>query len=136
MYKYFFIFFISFFFTSINFTTVHADGKYLIKEMTPQVSTALVNRKARYESLRALKDAGVIGENNKGYVEVLKPNDQAQSIADAENKDRQIIYQTIAQQNGLEDALGTIEEVFAQVQYDKAESGEKVQEKDGRWISK
>ena len=113
-----------------------AQGKYSIKQMTPEVQAALNNRRDRFDELRQLKSAGALGENNKGYVEVLQAQGNATTIADAENKDRRVIYQTIAEQNGLEDALSTIEKVFSQVQHDKAESGDKVQDEDGQWVAK
>ncbi len=115
---------------------VVAAGKYAIKQMTPSIQSALDNRRERFEDLRALKSSGSIGENNHGYVEVLVIQGNVEGMVAAENKDRKIIYQTIAEQNELEDAIATIESVFAQVQRDKAEAGDKVQGEDGQWISK
>ena len=113
-----------------------AEGKYSIKEMTPEVQSALDNRRDRFEQLRTLKASGAVGENNQGYVQVLKQADGSDSLVAAENSDRKVIYQTIAQQNGLENAVGTIESVFAQVQRDKAAAGEQIQTEDGRWTAK
>jgi uncharacterized protein YdbL (DUF1318 family) len=111
--------------------------QYHIKEMTPEVRSALDARKGRYEQLRDLKSKGAVGENNKGYVEVVGSDSSAQGIVDAENKDRRFIYKTIMEQNNLPgDALSTVEEVFAQVQRDKASSGDKIQEANGSWVSK
>jgi len=115
---------------------VFAEGKYDIKQMTPEVQNALNGRRDRFDQLRALKSSGAVGENNRGYVEVLKQDGSAGDIVAAENRDRKVIYQTIAEQNGLENAISTIESVFAQVQRDKAGPGEQVQTEDGRWISK
>ncbi len=109
---------------------------YSIKTMTPEVQQALSARKDRFADLRTLKSSGAIGENNHGYVEDLKNDAKAQTIAAEENRDRQVIYKTIAQQNDLEGALSTIESAFAQVQMDKAEAGDKVQTQDGSWITK
>lgn len=113
-----------------------AQGKYSIKEMTPAVQKALDGRKERFSQVRSLKASGSIGENNQGYVEVIGGDSDVSVIVSQENKDRKIIYQTIAQQNGLEGALSTIEAAFAEVQRDKAEVGDKIQSEDGRWISK
>lgn len=115
---------------------VMAASKYSIKEMTPEVKAALDSRRERFEQLEQLKSSGTVGENNKGYVEVLVNKGNAKAIVSAENKDRKVIYLTIASQNGLEEALSTIEDVFAQVQRDKADSGEKIQDIDGKWIVK
>ncbi len=115
---------------------VFAEGKYDIKQMTPEVQNALNGRRDRFDQLRALKSSGAVGENNHGYAEVLKQEGPAGDIVAAENRDRKVIYQTIAEQNGLENAISTIESVFAQVQRDKAGPGEQVQMEDGRWVSK
>ena len=123
---------------TVTFFTVYAWGSspYSIKIMTPEVQQALSARKDRFADLRALKSSGAIGENNHGYVEVLKNEGQAQSIVAQENSDRGVIYKTIAQQNGLEGALSTIESAFVQVQSEKAESGDKIQTQDGCWVTK
>ena len=113
-----------------------AESKYSIKQMTPEVQSALDHRRDRFDQLRALKSSGSVGENNHGYVEVVKPADGADVLAAAENQDRRAIYQTIAEQNGLQDAVATIESVFAQVQRDKAAVGDQVQEEDGHWVTK
>lgn len=116
--------------------TTALGQQYNIKEMTPAVEQALEGRKARFEKLNQLKAQGVIGENNKGYVENLAGDDDTQAVVNAENKDRKVIYITIADQNGLTDSLHTIEKVFAQVKRDKAKTGEKIQLLDGSWTSK
>ena len=115
---------------------VFANGKYDIKQMTPQVQSALESRRERFDQLHTLKASGVVGEDNHGYVEALKDEGGAPSVVDAENRDRKVIYQTIAEQNGLENAVATIESVFAQVQRDKAAAGEQIQMEDGRWTTK
>lgn len=114
-----------------------AETAYNIKEMTPEVKSALDGRRERFDQLRALKDQGAIGENNKGYVEVLGGDGQAQALANAENKDRRFIYQTIVAQNNLPfDALSTIETVFAQEQRERAKAGDKIQDAGGNWVTK
>ena len=113
-----------------------AQGKYDIRELTPDLKQALDARKARYQTVKDLKAQGVIGENNHGYLEALQPSDDARKIADDENTDRKMIYQTIAQQNGIPQEVATIEKVFGQVQKEKAESGEMVQSEDGTWDKK
>lgn len=113
---------------------VWAQAKYSIKKMTPEVQQALDSRRERYNELQQLKKSGDIGENNQGYVEAM--SDKAKSVANAENNDRKTIYRTIAEQNGLEGALDTIEEVFAKVQREKAEAGDKIQNEKGEWVTK
>lgn len=116
-------------------TNVYA-AKYDIKQMTPEVQRALENRRDRFDKLKDFKKQGIIGENNQGYVVVLGSHADAESMAREENRDREIIYKTIAEQNGLQAQLNVIEKVFAQVQYDKAQPGEKIQSDNGQWMSK
>ena len=118
------------------FSSVGQAAKYKIKEMTPEVSRALDGRRERYEQLAAFKKQGIIGENNKGYVEVISSNGEARTLAEAENQDRKMIYETIARQNNLGGALATIEKVFAEEQRERASSGDMIQTEDGRWVKK
>jgi uncharacterized protein YdbL (DUF1318 family) len=113
-----------------------AAPKYSIKTMTPEVQSALDARKERFAELRDLKASGLIGEDNQGYVKALTGDAKAQSIASEENNNRKVIYTTIAEQNGLENALSTIEAAFAAVQREKAKSGDKIQDEDGSWSTK
>lgn len=114
-----------------------AQGAYDIKDMTPEVKYALEARKARFGELKALKVQAFVGETNRGYVEALGDGKYVMELVEAENKDRKFIYQTIVEQNGLgQDALATVEGVFAGVQRDKASPGDKVQDASGNWASK
>lgn len=120
---------------SMIWSSVGQAAKYSIKEMTPEVSQALDSRRARFDQLAEFKKSGVVGENNRGYVEVLS-GDEARSLVEAENRDRKVIYETIARQNDLTGALETIEKVFAEEQRGRAGAGEMIQTEDGRWIKK
>lgn len=123
-------------FLAVSLTNVFA-ASYDIKEMTPAVKASLDARRSRFEQLSSLKSQGKIGENNSGYVEVLSGGDGAGDVVNAENKDRKFIYHAIVEQNGLpEDALATVEKVFAQVQRDKAAAGDSIQDESGNWIKK
>jgi len=123
-------------FLLLTLAGVSPGAQYEIKEMTPEVKTALENRRNRFDQLQAFETQGVLGENNRGYVDVLQHHPEARALAEVENKDRRTIYQTIAQQNNLTDALETIEKVFAEVQREKASPGKKIQREDGRWVTK
>ncbi len=114
-----------------------AYAAYEIKTMTPQVKAALESRKEHFGELKQLKAQGVVGENNRGYVELLGGVASVKALINAENADRKVIYQAIVEQNDLgEGALATVEAVFAGVQRDKAESGEKIQSVAGQWGAK
>ena len=114
--------------------TAPAQATYDIKEMTPAVKSALDGRKVRFADLKALKTQGVGGENNRGYVQALGGGAEVKALVAAENKDRKQVYEAIVVQNKLgSGALATVEAVFARVQRDKAEPGDKVQDASGRW---
>jgi uncharacterized protein len=115
---------------------LYAAAKYDIKQMTPQVEQALEARRGRFDKLKEFKKQGIVGENNRGYVEVLGGGGEAAGLVAQENRDRKVIYQAIAEQNGLQSQLDVIEKVFAQVQREKAQPGEKIQSEDGHWTGK
>lgn len=131
---------LSVFFYGVLMLTCIPSGyttQYDIKEMTPAVQNAISGRQARYTDIQSLKSSGVLGENNRGYVEVLQPSGNAGMTAEAENRDRKTIYQTIAEQNNLGKAgIATIEAIFAEVIRGKAQSGDSVQLPSGEWIKK
>lgn len=112
------------------------SAEYSLKRMTPAVEQALLNRRERFDALEEYKAKGIIGENNRGYVEVLVGDSQAADIVKGENQDRKIIYQTIAEQNGISGQIDVIEKVFAQVQHEKAKTGYKIQADNGAWTTK
>ncbi len=112
-------------------------GSYDIKTMTPEIQQALSGRQSRYEDLQSYKSKGALGENNEGYIEVLQNEGSAKSVASQENRDRRIIYQAIVEQNGLgAQGLNEVEKVFAEVQRDKARSGDSIQLPSGAWSKK
>ena len=113
-----------------------AEGSQL-KFITPEVQRALDSRKARYDLLKSFKANGSIGEGMQGHVVALAGGADVESLVVAENQDREIIYRTIVEQNGLSpDAIGTIRTAFASEQRDRASAGEKVQLPSGEWVTK
>lgn len=117
-------------------TGVFAETTYSLKKMTPRVKIALDSRKERFERLNELKIQNIIGEDNRGYVEVLQENNAAQKLVDEENQNRRVIYKAIAEQNELKGSVDIIEKVFAEVKRNKAVSGTSVQLETGDWIVK
>lgn len=114
---------------------IEAAKNYDLKEMTPPVQQALGARQARFSELQRLKALGTIGEDNQGFVRVLKPSPQAEETAGKENVDRKTIYQAIVDQNHLgPGGLIEVKRAFAEVQREKAKPGEFVQEPSGNWI--
>ena len=92
-----------------------AQAAYDIKEMTPAVKAALESRKARFAEIKGYKGLKVIGENNRGYLQVLNAEGGAGDMVSAENRDRRFIYQAIVEQNGLQPGdLETVEKEVEQ----------------------
>ena len=114
-----------------------AAGQYDIKQMTPEIQQALQGRQARYNSLQDMKDEGKIGENNQGYIEEIGGASGLDYMVQSENQDRGTLYRAIVQQNNLPDSgLAQVEAAFADVQREKARSGNSIQMSSGEWVKK
>ena len=114
-------------------------GDYRLKKITPSVQKALNSRKARSHELQARKAKAAVGENNQGFVRVLKPAGQAKDkeLVEAENRDRNLIYNVITKQNHLgPEGLSKVERAFAKVRENRARHGDWIQNPQGKWIRK
>jgi len=89
---------------------------------------------ARLPEIKALKDKGLVGENNQGLLEFVGQQKENQDVVAAENQDRKMVYEAIAKQQGI-----TVELVgkHRAIQIaDKARTGEWLQDADGKWYRK
>lgn len=88
----------------------------------------------RLPVIKSLKDKGIVGENNKGYLEFVGQKKEAADVIKAENKDRKLVYGAIAKQQG------TTVEVVGQhraIQLaNRAQPGEWLQDAKGKWYQK
>jgi len=88
----------------------------------------------RLPAIESLKAKGVIGENNKGYLEFRGGSREGKGVVNAENRDRKTVYTQIAKSQGA-----TVEVVgrhrAAQIEK-KADPGEWLQDANGRWYRK
>jgi len=106
---------------------------------TPDVQKVLNHRKARVHELQALKAKGLIGENNKGFITILKPSlePKEKTLVDAENHDRKFIYNTVVAQNHLgSEGLEKVEKDFAKTHHDRTKQGDLIQDSSGKWVRK
>ncbi len=106
---------------------------------TPDVQNVLNHRKARVRELQALKAKGLIGENNKGFITILKPSIQSKEkkLVEAENHDRKLIYNTVVAQNHLgSEGLAKVEKEFAKTHRDRTKQGNLIQDSSGKWAQK
>ena len=89
---------------------------------------------ARLPIIKSLKDQGLVGENNMGYLEFIGKKKEKADVVEAENKDRRQVYEAIAKQQST-----TVELVgkHRAVQIaEKAMPGEWLQDANGKWYQK
>lgn len=120
------LFFSSFFFifiacTLFIATSVHSAG---IKERMA----------GRIPAINALKDQGIIGENNKGFLEYRTASKPQPQLVAAENADRAQVYGAISKQQGVSAAL--VGERRAKMIAQKGKKGQSFQKPDGTWYKK
>jgi uncharacterized protein YdbL (DUF1318 family) len=60
----------------------------------------IARMKARLPAIEQLKNAGVVGENNIGYLQVRDDSADTKNAVDTENNDRKQVYAAIAAKNG------------------------------------
>ena len=88
----------------------------------------------RLPVIKALKDQGIVGENNLGFLEFIGDRKEKADVVAAENADRKSVYEAIAKNQG------TTVEVVGQhraIQLaDKAQSGDWLQDANGKWYQK
>jgi uncharacterized protein YdbL (DUF1318 family) len=90
--------------------------------------------RARLPVIVKLKAQAVVGENNQGYLSILKTPSDNKALIDAENKDRGKIYRAIAKKQGTTPKLVGQRRALKIAQ--KADAGTMIQGKDGKWTKK
>lgn len=99
--------------------------------LAQDIKTRMIERKP---AIDALKDQGIVGENNKGFLEFVGSNRAKEEMVSAENDDRQKIYNAIAKQQGTTaDLVGNRRAVQIE---EKGESGQWFQDSEGKWYKK
>ena len=89
----------------------------------------------RLPTVVQMKAEGVIGENNKGYLEFVPGvAPKMQDVVTDENKDRQMVYSAIAkQQSTTAELVGQRRAIQIA---EKAGAGEWLQDETGKWYKK
>lgn len=90
--------------------------------------------KNRLPTIIELKAAGIIGENNLGFLTFVGESHQEQALVQTENKDRQLVYDAIAQQQGTTAVI--VGQRRALQIAEKAKPGEWLQDAAGKWYQK
>lgn len=89
---------------------------------------------ARLPVVNELKAQGVVGENNRGYLEYRTKERPRADVVDAENQDRRTVFQAIAKrQNTTPEFVGQAR--AAQIA-DRQAAGTWVQDSSGTWSKK
>ena len=91
---------------------------------------------ARLPKINKLKEALIIGENNKGYLEIrdktISPDDK--KIIEEENADRKKVYEMLARKTGV--SMDIVEKRRALKIAEKSKKGIWLQKPDGTWYKK
>ncbi|CAD7768989.1 MAG: hypothetical protein KIIPBIDF_00027 [Candidatus Methanoperedenaceae archaeon GB50] len=114
-----------------------------------EVSTASIRAlktaiKKRFPKLIPYFQKGIIGENNRGLLEIkswegvsLLERAKVKQLVEAENKDRTNLYQEVAKNMGIDPSqLGKVQKIFAKQWQKTAPSGTWIQTEDGKWVRK
>ena len=105
-----------------------------------EVQKAIDQRKDRWEKIKSLESKGVIGENNRGYIQVRNISKAGQARKDVpdlvkkENEDRQQVYRYVSQKSGV--TLQETEKLFAKSTRADAPTGTPVENAVGKWKAK
>lgn len=107
----------------------------LILTGTALQAASLKDRMAdRIPAINALKDQGLIGENNLGMLEYRTSQKPDQAMIQEENNDRQTVYGAIAKKEGVSPAL--VGQRRAKMIAENGKSGHWFQGADGKWYQK
>lgn len=122
----------------------HAAEQANIKISTPEIEALRASMRARFnQKLKPLLDSGAIGFTDDGMVALrdagsvpLSQRNQVRQLIDAENRDRQAVYQKIAVANGHPEWTDKIRKTFAAEWVQQAHSGWYYQDAGGSWKQK
>jgi hypothetical protein len=101
------------------------------------------SRAARLPDIERYKAGGIIGENNRGDVEILKPFknpeklERLELVVEGENADRERLYAALVlgRRGGAEEITG-VRRSYAAMLRESARPGEWIQLPDGMWTKK
>ncbi len=106
-----------------------------LKEDSPRMKEIALRLKNRFPKVEALKKQALVGENDRGYIE-LRPNDalekdvdrknSTQKLIHEENNDRKELYTEIVRLNPDQAnlSLAVVERIYAKKRLERAKAGE------------
>ncbi|MDD9304704.1 MAG: YdbL family protein [Desulfobacter sp.] len=90
--------------------------------------------KQRLPVISSLKNKGIVGETNQGYLAFVSSTVDRQDVVSAENKDRRAIYQHIAKQQSV--SLELVQKRRAKALAERVKPGHYYQNEAGAWVKK
>jgi uncharacterized protein len=120
-----------------SFLRIFVTEAFAQESLSAGIEEAATRRKMRVQQLNDFESRGIVGENNAGLVEARNAAGAEADAADLvaqENKDRMIIYQALAQKNGV--SVSEIQRVYAQRLQQNASAGTPIQTLEGNWTKK
>jgi hypothetical protein len=90
--------------------------------------------KERLPVIAQLKTQGIVGENNRGYLDFVGNVKTHEALIAQENQDRKTVYAHIAKQQNT--SLSVVEKNRALQLIERAAPGTYVQMPDGTWVQK
>jgi len=124
-----------------------SENAVTLSAQKQQVLEAVQNRKFNKDDIDELKRDKVVGENNKGFLQVF-PTSRYDQDADyrrmvdnlvvEENHDREAIYERVVAINELSSETDSkkVDEIFSKLQFDNSKPGTLIQQPNGNWIDK
>ncbi len=88
----------------------------------------------RLPKIVKLKEKGIVGENNSGYLEFVGEKKEGTEIVENENEDRRKIYKFIAEKQNT--SIDVVEKHRAAQIEMKADKGDWLQDANGNWYQK
>jgi len=125
-------------------SAAYAQGDVDINVSTAAIRTLKHQMAARAEQLKPYLSQGRLGIAKDGMLAIrnldgvpLRDQATVRRLVDAENRDRETLYQEIAKANNFgADRVPDIKKIFAETWIQKAEKGWPIQKPDGTWTTK
>lgn len=104
--------------------------------LAPTVQSASVKDRmaARIPEINTLKDQGLVGENNMGFLEYRTAARPEEKLVTEENRDRKAVYEAIGKNQGAPAEL--VGQRRAKMIVENGKAGHWYQKPDGAWYKK
>jgi len=128
--------------SSANDSQSNEESKISTQYEKSELVLAQIRRRSMQPYIDQLKRQKLIGEANDGYLRIVESNinsaDEIQSIVNAENSDREIIWKSYAETKGAytDDDLFAIQRNFAEIASNLSPTGTMIQNFQNEWVEK